>query len=92
MKAALTLTQRPRLRALLESAKAPDETQLRVLRGILADNASTTFGTEHRFSGINTVAEYRRAVPVQVYEDLRELVERQELTGEPCLTAERPVF
>ena len=92
LKTALTLTQRPRLRALLQSAKAPDETQLRVLRGILADNASTTFGTTHRFSDIHTIAEYRRAVPVQVYEDLRELVERQELTGEPCLTAERPVF
>ncbi len=92
LKTALTLTQRPRLRALLQSAKEPDETQLRVLRGILAGNASTTFGAKHGFSGINTIAEYRRAVPVQGYEDLRELVERQELTGEPCLTVERPVF
>lgn len=92
LKAALTLTQRPRLEALLRSAKAPDETQLRVLRRILTSNASTTFGTQHGFSKINTIAEYRRAVPVQDYEDIRELVERQELTGEPCLTAERPVF
>ncbi len=92
LRTALTLTQRPRLRALLRSAKAPDETQLSVLRGILASNASTTFGAKHGFSDINSIAEYRKAVPVQGYEDLREFVERQELTGEPCLTAERPVF
>lgn len=92
LKAALTLTQRPRLQALLRSAKAPDETQLGVLRRILASNTSTTFGTKHGFSRINTVSEYRQAVPVQDYEDMREFVERQELTGEPCLTAEQPVF
>ena len=38
------------------------------------------------------MADYRRAVPVQTYEDLRPHVERQELTGEPELTAEAPVY
>ena len=64
LKAALALTQRRCLRRLLQSAKAPDETQERVLKRILAANASTTFGTTHGFSDIDTVAEYRKAVPV----------------------------
>ena len=92
LRGALAATQEPRLRRLLRSAEAPEEAQAALLRRILETNAGAAFGAEHRFAAIRTVDDYRRAVPVQTYEDLRHHVERQELTGESCLTAEQPVF
>ena len=92
LRAALTASQEPRLRRLLAAAKAPERAQWALLERILAANAGTAFGTDHTFEAIRSVADYRRAVPVQTYEDLRHHVERQELTGAPCLTAEQPVF
>jgi len=81
-----------RLRALLGAAEEPAAAQSIVLRDILAENAQTSFGERHGFAGIRTPADYRRAVPVQTYEDLREDIEAQELTGEPRLTVDRPVY
>lgn len=92
LRGALAATQEPRYRRLLASAKTPDKAQARLLRGILEANKGTTFGSRHGFGAIRTVADYRQAVPVQTYEDLRHHVERQELTGEPELTAEAPVY
>lgn len=92
LRGALAATQERRYRRLLTTAKAPDEAQASLLRTILAANRTTTFGAKHRFEAIRTVADYQQAVPVQTYEDLRHHVERQELTGEPELTAEAPVY
>ena len=92
LRGAMAATQEPRYRRLLASAKAPDEAQARLLRSILEANTETTFGAGHRFAAIRTVADYRQAVEVQTYEDLRDHVERQELTGKPELTAEAPVY
>ena len=92
LRGAMAATQEPRYRRLLASAEAPDEAQARLLRTILEANGETAFGAGHRFGAIRTVADYRQAVEVQTYEDLRDHVERQELTGKPELTAEAPVY
>ncbi|MYC31114.1 MAG: GH3 auxin-responsive promoter family protein [Chloroflexi bacterium] len=92
LRAGLNLTQLRRYRRLMEGAQRPRDVQLALLRRIMADNADTEFGRRHSFSGVADADDYRRAVPVQSYEDLRPLIERQELTGEPCLTRERPVY
>ena len=92
LRGALAATQERRYRRLLATASAPDEAQASLLRAILEANRTTSFGAEHRFEAIRTVADYQRAVPVQTYEDLRRRVERQELTGEPELTTEAPVY
>ena len=78
-----------RLRA---AAKSPTGAQQKVLAAILGANARTAFGKRHGFAAIRDADDYRRAVPVQTYEDLRTDVEAQELTGEPRLTEERPVY
>ncbi len=91
-KAALGVKHGGNLQRLLEAAKHPRDAQLALLQTILARNAATEFGERHGFSRLSDVASYRRNVPVQSYEDIRELIERQELTGENCLTAERPVY
>ena len=92
LRTGLKLTQARRYRGVVEGAKRPREVQLALLRRIVAENADTEFGKKHAFSQIADAAGYRQSTPVQTYEDLRPLVERQELTGEPCLTMERPVY
>ncbi len=79
-------------RGLVRACADPAAVQDQVLKRILSDNAGTVFGTDHRFGSIAGFEDYRRAVPVQTYEDLRELIERQEATGQRCLTAEQPVY
>jgi hypothetical protein len=77
---------------LLRATHSPDVAQERLLLRILALHKNTEFGKKHDFSGVRTLADYQRQVPVQEYESLRPWVERQETTGEPCLTHEAPVF
>ena len=92
LRAGLRLTQARRYRELLEGAKHPQDVQQALLRRIMAENAGAEFGREHGFSHVTDASSYRQALPVQSYEDLRPYIERQELTGEQCLTTERPVY
>ena len=81
-----------RFSRLLETARSPAEVQQKVLERVLAAGAGTTFGARHGFSSIRNLEDFRQAVPVQTYEDLREDIEAQERTGEPRLTPDRPVY
>ena len=90
--AALGVKHGRNLRRLFEAAKRPQDAQLALLQTILARNEATGYGERYGFSRLRDVQTYRTSVPVQSYEDIRELIERQELTGENCLTAERPVY
>ena len=92
LKAGLSLTQGRHYRRLIAASKSPRDAQADLLSRILEANAGTEFGKRHGFSTIKDVEDYRRAVPAQTYEDLRPLIERQELTGEKCLTVEQPVY
>ncbi|MDE2802665.1 MAG: GH3 auxin-responsive promoter family protein, partial [Chloroflexota bacterium] len=91
-KAGLDLTQGPRYRGMMRAARDPRGSQEAALRRILSANADTEFGREHGFARVSGLREYRQAVPVCTYEDLREAIERQELTGDRCLTQEQPVY
>ena len=92
LRAGLRAMHSRRHRALLAGAMRPREVQASLLRRILEENADTAFGRRHGFSRVDGPGAYRQAVPVQTYEDLRSLIERQELTGERCLTAEQPTY
>ena len=92
LKAGLAVTQRRRYRHMLAAAADPAAVQQALLLALLAENADTVFGKQHGFGRIASVAEYRRAVPVATYEDLRERIEHQEHNGEPCLTRQRPIY
>lgn len=76
----------------IAAAKSPGETQQKVLERIVAGGARTAFGKRHGLAAVRDLADFRDAVPVQTYEDLREDIEAQESTGEPRLTADRPVY
>ena len=54
--------------------------------------ASTAYGREHGFASIQTMAQWRRQVPVVDYEDLRPWVDRMARGEESVLTAEVPVL
>ncbi|MEM8926382.1 MAG: GH3 auxin-responsive promoter family protein, partial [Actinomycetota bacterium] len=90
--AAMVLHRRRYWPVLTSAAERPADVQRTVLAEILDGNATTTFGRAHGFDTIDGPAAYRRAVPVQDYESLRPLIEEQERTGRPTLTAEQPVL
>ena len=92
VRAAVRIVYRRQYRAFLEATKEPRAAQTALLRRIVAANADTDFGREHGFSRIETMADLRAAVPVQDYEALRPYVERQERSGDRCLTAAPPVY
>lgn len=70
----------------------PGPVQEALLRRILTRQAETAFGRQHRFQVLRTFDDYRRAVPIQSYEDLRPYIEGQEQTREPRLNADPPLL
>ena len=92
LRAALSLRFDGRYQSLLNATGNPRKAQEALLRRILVTNANTHFGARHNFRQIGVPGAYRRAVPVKTYEDLRKYVEVQDRTGEPYLTADRPVY
>ena len=62
------------------------------MRRILATNANTHFGARYKFSQVANSSDYQAAVPIRNYDHLQSYVEIQERTGQPCLTAEGPVY
>jgi hypothetical protein len=74
------------------AATYPGDTQSRLLQRVLDRNRDTRFGREHGFDRIKGYADFAQAIPVQTYETLRPYIEEQERTGEPSLSAERPVM
>ena len=92
LRAALSLRFDGRYQSLLNATGNPRKAQEALLRRILVTNANTHFGARHNFRQIRDPGAYRRAVPVKTYEDLRKYVEVQDRTGEPYLSADRPVY
>lgn len=52
-----------------------------VLLSILAKNKNTKYGQKYKFKNIKNFSDFKREVPIQNYEDLREYIE-EELNGE----------
>jgi hypothetical protein len=54
----------------------PQEVQEALLRDILAHQADTAFGRDHRFDAVRTVADFRRHVPVAGYDYVEPYIAR----------------
>lgn len=65
-----------RIAAFHESTKNPQELQLALLKKIIATQASTGFGRDHGFANIQTLADYRRQVAINPYENLSPYIQR----------------
>ena len=92
LKAAFGAKHRGHYRRFIEATKNPEGAQETLLKRILSANAETLFAQRHHLAQVRNIEDFRKAVPAQGYEDLRSLIERQELTREPCLTVEQPVY
>ncbi len=58
------------------AVRVPQQTQQSVLFEQLRREQETVYGRDHRFSEIRTLADFRRNVPIQRYEDLEPYIER----------------
>jgi hypothetical protein len=67
---------RRRLAAFEQMTHDPADVQLELLRRILARQAFTAFGKDHRFSTIRALDDYRRIVPVKGYEYVEPYMQR----------------
>lgn len=76
----------------MRATRNPQQAQNELLHAIIQRNRDTVFGRRHGFASIKSIAEYRQAVAVQNYEDLRELIEEQAIQQKPCLTQAMPEF
>src|SRR5919197_5809047 len=87
---AIAAYERRQRRAFEAATDRPLDAQASVLRRLLGENASTAFGSEHRFGTIATPLDFARRVPIRDYEAFRPWIERI-IAGEPSvLTAETP--
>jgi hypothetical protein len=77
-------------RKLDRAAERPLETQRSVLLDLIARNADTAFGRDHRFKLIRSETDYRRQVPVRDYEGIRPYVDRIIQGEDAVLTASAP--
>jgi hypothetical protein len=69
----------------------PEEVQLTRLMKIIRKNEKTGYGKAHSFEKIKSVEDFRKAVPINDYEDLRPWIEREDQTNELALTPETPL-
>jgi hypothetical protein len=70
----------------------PARAQQRKLAEIIEKNRGTAYGRAYDFGSIQTLAEWRKRVPVVSYEELRPWVDRMAVGEENVLTAEVPVL
>ena len=65
-----------RLSAFARDCEQPERVQTALLKGILQRQVATAFGQDHHFQQIQTIADYRRNVPVAPYEYVEPYVQR----------------
>ena len=66
--------------------------QKRFLQEVLERNARTEYGKKWGFSGLRTVEDYQKQVPLSRYDDYEPLIERGIRGEKGLLTADEPVF
>ncbi len=89
---ALAVNQSRQFKRYQRALNNPRETQDSVLMNILRRNSNTEYGKRWYFESIETAEDFALKLPVQEYEGFRELIEKQELTGTPCLTQDKPIY
>ena len=70
----------------------PAEAQQRWFRALVARAKQTTFGKDHHFADIQTVADFRQAVPVRDYESLKPYIEQILAGSQDVLWPGKPAY
>ncbi len=68
------------------------ETQGTLLDRIVRRNRDTAFGQEHGFGAIASIADYRRQVPIRVWDEVSPYIDRVVAGRHDTLIADRPVL
>ncbi len=77
---------------LLQHANRPERAQQIALQGVLKLCRRTEQGRRFGLANVKDAADFRRAVPIQTYEDIRTAVERQMATGALEISPEPPLM
>jgi hypothetical protein len=88
---AVALPVRRRLAHFEAATHDPQRVQEALLRDFLTHQADTVFGRDHHFRSINTVADFRRQLPVAGYEYVEPYLERVRRGETAALLADRRV-
>ncbi len=72
----LTYPVRRQLRQFDVACQTPEAVQTALLFDILRKQTDTQFGRDHHFATINSVADYRKNVPVAPYEYVAPYIEK----------------
>ena len=63
-------------RAFLDAHNHTKDVQQQVLGELLDAHAQTDFGRDHNLGGVKSVEDFRKAVPIRTYEDMRPYMDR----------------
>ncbi len=75
-----------------KAVRDPVAAQNQRLQEMMERNRDTEYGREYGFARIRSFEDYRKAVPIVTYEDIRERIDRVTLGEKNVLTAEDPVL
>jgi hypothetical protein len=89
---AIALPVRRRLAQFEAATQRPREVQEALLRDILAEQAATGFGRDHRFDTVRTALDFRRTVPVAGYEYVEPYIARVRRGETAALLADPRVY
>jgi hypothetical protein len=70
----------------------PAQTQQRWLRQLIAGGKQTVFGQDHHFRDVQTIDEFRQAVPIRDYEGLKSYIEQILAGDEDVLWKGKPLY
>ena len=73
-------------------AERPIETQQKVFRELIEKASATAFGKDHNFSSIMTYEDFKKAVPIRDYEDLKPYIDRVRNGEENILWKGKPIY
>ncbi|MGI8892813.1 MAG: GH3 auxin-responsive promoter family protein [Bacteroidia bacterium] len=79
-------------RKIYSDAVKAQEVQENVFRSLIKKAATTQFGKDHGFSSINSYEDFKKAVPVRDYEDLKKYIEKIKRGEENVLWPGKPVY
>jgi hypothetical protein len=63
-------------RAFLAAHNNTQAVQKQLLDDLLSSHAQTTFGTDHSLGSVKSVSDFRKALPIRTYEDMRPYMDR----------------
>jgi hypothetical protein len=89
---AFKLAAEGKIKKFKQATIEPRQAQSAKLLGLIKANAETSFGRDHDFKNIKTIADFQKAVPIRDYEGFRAYVERATAGEKAVLTAEEPLM